>query len=774
MRRPVVACAVLGALFSVVVCAPASALRGYAVTQQQGSEVTLSQISPAGARITVRARTCAGCRARVLSLTTLDNRRGRALVVDPVHCTYTLTTLRALSSQARSEASALSRAAVIPGLGVPAAPPPVRVRAAGRTRVAGADALGLLVLQGKLERRLWLASAVPAPASAGSLSATLGADGARAVARFLAGRRPGMLLRVEVRVRGRWQRELDTTRVVPVGSVPISLKPPRHYSARSAQARARTAEVPGQLNDFGVGPVSAHPEIWAIYWGRLFQGSPGTVAELNSKLARMVRGEDGYINGLAQYGVHAGTFKGYSVLEGDPPASVGGADFFSIETMLFFNLTGEAPRAWGRFSSTDPIIVIFVPESVVEHSGWAGYHFAIGTEQGGFPWNHLLVPWEIVKVPDRPTVDFGTAMVSASHEFVEAATDPFVFLSWTDSQHIPVWANGEASDICSQGNISPWGRSTRLAGTSYATYWSNEAGQCVPESRPSVQILAPAATAAPCGAVSLRAQAIDPVDGALPETRAGQPVYEWSDNGAAGLAQGINPTVHLSPGVHHLTVMVTDSAGLKSTSEAVTVTVAPPRPRVTLDAPGTGSTWGTDQHVQFAGSAVDGCDGPLAGASLSWHEGAVPLGTGGALGHKYGEGEHGSHTVTLTATNRAGLSSDATVSFTVGPPSGNPSPVIYLPAPGTNELSGATWVFEGAASDPKDGTLTGESLRWYDTYTDAAAHVHKEVLIGEGQLFTGSLYDGGFQTPHTITLIATDSLGHSASTSVEVSSGVEG
>ena len=280
-------------------------------------------------------------------------------------------------------------------------------------------------------------------------------------------------------------------------------------------------------------------------------------------------------------------------------------------------------------------------------------------------------------------------MIGASHEFVEAATDPFVFLSWTDSQHIPVWANGEAADICSQGNTSPWGRSTRLAGTSYATYWSNEAGQCVPESRPQVQILNPApATAAPCGAVSLRARAIDPVDGELPETRSGEPVYEWSDNGAAGLAQGINPTVHLAPGVHHVTVMVSDSAGLKSTSAAVTVTVSPPRPQVTLDGPSGGSTWGTDQYVPFAGSAVDGCDGPLPGAALSWHEGTASVGIGGTLGHKYGEGEQGQHTVTLTATNRAGLSSDVSVSFTVGPPSGNPSPVIYLPAPGTNEALG--------------------------------------------------------------------------------------
>jgi hypothetical protein len=751
----------------------AGASPAYRLTQRQGSESIVTQIGAVGARILTTGQLCANCRRTKFSNVTISYRRGRVLLVDPRHRTYAVGSISSLLRQARVEQARTAQPPRIPGLGVLAQPPGATVRTVGRGRIAGLGAVGYQVSEGSLVQRLWFALALPAPPS--RFRALFGgASGlaAAAINRALGHRADALLLRAEVLTTGHWRRVLDTIRAQRARPPALSLVPPRNYKRGQLPGlSAHTSNVPARLNNLGIGPISRRPEIWAVYWGSFFQGSPATVEALNTDLAQMISDSDGYLAGLAQYGVGAGTFGGFQTVHDNPPRTVGGADFFSVEEMLYGMLSGNAPHSWGRFSSTDPIIVIFVPQSEVEQSGWTGYHFEIPTVEGALPWNHPAVPWAIVKVPDTPTVNLDATMEAASHEIVEAATDPFPFFTWVDPAKEPIWQDGEASDICSEGITSPWGPYTRLNGVAYSTYWSNSANACVPESRPSVQILYPGTGShSACGQVMLRATATDPLDGPIPDTDGrGNPLYSWSDNGNGGFAHGMSTNVTLSPGVHTLTVTVgPDSQGLFRTSAPVTVTVTPPTPTVSISSPSPGSVWGTDQAVPFSGSASDVCDGTLSGASLVWREGSAVLGTGGTITHQFST--QGSHTVTLTATSGAGQPAMTSVTFTVGPPSGNPSPSIAQPQNNQAESDPTfDWTFSGQASDPHDGALSGNALQWYDTYTDSSGQVHSMVPLGSGTYFMHQLYWDGFQpTQNVITLVATDSLGHSAPTSVTV------
>ncbi|HEV3095229.1 MAG TPA: hypothetical protein VGY30_12060 [Solirubrobacteraceae bacterium] len=767
-------------------CSTVFAATGYVVTQRQGTEVLVIEMAHAGLGLVERSRTCSKCRAAATSSLTASFETGRALLVDPIDRTYATATLAALSALARREAAQIEGAQRIPELGIVAKPPSVTVRAAGRTRIAGIPAAGLEVDQGPLQRRLWYATSLPiVPSRYAAVLDTFGGGASRSLGRALARVRGRLLLRVEVLAQGHWRRLLDTS-AVRKRSLSFSLRPPSRArrlplagAPLAPRGGARKADVPARLNNLGLGPISRHPQIFAIYWGAFFQESPGFVGVLNEELGQMASGGDGYTGPLGQYGVQAGSFNGFFTL-GNPPSSVGGPDFFSIETMLLTHLGNTSPRSWGRFSGTDPIVMIFVPESVVEESGWSGYHFEVPTEQGSFPWNFPAIPWTIVKVPDKtlapgPTAIFDETMERASHEFVEAATDPYPFTTWVDPAKEPVWELGEAADICSHGNTSPWGELTRIGpplvagatgfGTAYSTYWSNVDKACVPESRPSATIAAPAnGSTWRCPPVPVDLRATDPLEGSL---NASNSTIRWFAD-----TRPITPDafgdLHLSPGTHLLTVEVTDKHKLTTTAGPVTVTVSPaPTPQVAIQSPAPSSAWGTDQSIPFAGGAFDACDGNLTGAALSWSAGGAPLSTGNAFSMPF---PLGAHTVTLTATNSSGVTASVPVTFTVEPPSGNPSPAISLPLNNANVDINSEITFSGSATDPHDGTLSGNSLQWYDTYSDSLGGGQSHVHLGSGNSFTARLPFDALPATHTISLVATDSLGHSATTSVVVQS----
>jgi hypothetical protein len=172
------------------------------------------------------------------------------------------------------------------------------------------------------------------------------------------------------------------------------------------------------------------------------------------------------------------------------------------------------------------------------------------------------------------------------------------------------------------------------------------------------------------------------------------------------------------------------------------VTDGPP-PMVSITSPTEGTHFGLTDAIAFRGEATDVEDGSLTEGFLIW-----PSNLEGQLG--VGESfdctlPSGAHTITLTATDSAAVSSTTTVSITVGDITNRlPDVTIESPENSGTFLTSVDIAFSAIADDPEDGALTGHSLVW-------VSDVDGE--IGTGEAFTATLTEGH----HRITLTATDS-----------------
>jgi hypothetical protein len=121
----------------------------------------------------------------------------------------------------------------------------------------------------------------------------------------------------------------------------------------------------------------------------------------------------------------------------------------------------------------------------------------------------------------------------------------------------------------------------------------------------------------------------------------------------------------------------------------------------------------------------------------------------------------GEHTITLTATDRAGLSSAVTKRINVRTrPAGNAPPSVTITSPvnyyamGDNE----SCVFVAQASDLEDGRLSGRSLSWKDRYYYRGAEVVRNLGTA-ASINVSNLPAPVADTRHVITVTATDSGG---------------
>ncbi len=109
-------------------------------------------------------------------------------------------------------------------------------------------------------------------------------------------------------------------------------------------------------------------------------------------------------------------------------------------------------------------------------------------------------------------------------------------------------------------------------------------------------------------------------------------------------------------------------------AETAPVVLATRAPSVRILAPGPGARVHLGQSVNFEGEARDLQDGRLAGARLAWTTGARALGTGPRI--TVADLPAGTSTVTLTGTNAAGLTTQATVSLSVDADLSTPGPTL--------------------------------------------------------------------------------------------------
>ncbi|MFO8112116.1 MAG: DUF1566 domain-containing protein [Desulfosalsimonadaceae bacterium] len=216
-------------------------------------------------------------------------------------------------------------------------------------------------------------------------------------------------------------------------------------------------------------------------------------------------------------------------------------------------------------------------------------------------------------------------------------------------------------------------------------------------------------------------------------------------------------TSDLSPGIHVITLTATDgdsNTGEDSISITISEAVNAP-PVVTITGPPDESVHSLESAVNFAGSATDAEDGDLTGEALVWTS---------DIDNEFGSGNFltffglstGTHVITLTATDSDSNTGEDSISITISEPT-QESPVVTImrPIDGSRHTNNGNIYFEGAASDPQDGELTGETLVWTSD---------RDGAIGSGEIFVSMLSAG----VHEITLTATDSDGLEGEAAVSI------
>ena len=121
-------------------------------------------------------------------------------------------------------------------------------------------------------------------------------------------------------------------------------------------------------------------------------------------------------------------------------------------------------------------------------------------------------------------------------------------------------------------------------------------------------------------------------------------------------------------------------------------------PSASITAPNAGAIFDLGEPVAFTGSGTDPEDGVLSGDALAWSSSVDgQIGTGNAFGRS--DLTAGDHTITLTASDAAGLTGQATVTITIseGPlPDLRPGVISVLPSP---PRATATVTFEASISN---------------------------------------------------------------------------
>ena len=177
----------------------------------------------------------------------------------------------------------------------------------------------------------------------------------------------------------------------------------------------------------------------------------------------------------------------------------------------------------------------------------------------------------------------------------------------------------------------------------------------------------------------------------------------WTSSldGAFGTGGAFSRT--LSVGLHTITATVTDSAGLSGSDQiTTTVNAVNTPPTVTITAPADSASFDEGEVITFTGSASDTEDGDLT-ASLSWTsslDGAI--GTGGTFSTTLSVG---THAITATVTDSAGLSGSDQITLSVNAVNTPPTATISAPTDGASFDEGETITFTGTATDAQDGDL---------------------------------------------------------------------
>lgn len=575
--------------------------------------------------------------------------------------------------------------------------------------------------------RLWYAEDLPSPApdTLTALGSLIPAD---AAAKGLSAELARLtLVRAQFKSGSDWKTVFDTQSIARVTARSSDLAPPAGFAPVAPRSKA-TANPPGGMSVpafaiRGPGPVMSHPELDAVFWGPTLTASAnlGEREQLLTALNDIIK--PAYTQALGQYDIHGMKLNGVFNRPGAPLRDVGNADFVAISAMVYdVGFMSGGPTIWWEVGGHDPLYVLLVDDSEVETGSWGGYHFVAPSLTYAllpFPANlfaHDAIPWSISRVAHLaatlpveaalfraqckgnggvgapantcgPLAEIDESTTDIAHEVVEAASDPYVFLGWSDPTHQPFYRESELSDIC-ESKQAPWAETTVVGTSMVATYWSNADHACVPESRPSLKLFEPTSGEvefAAGGQFVGQAFASDPVDGdisakirwmidgsALKDTN-GNPVFGHIVNGA------------VTPGAHTATVSVTDSRSL-SQSVSVSFSAQAHPAQISIVSPPNGATYGSGRPVVLRGAALHLQSGDIPDSSLRWFDGATPLGSGPLVASSLtGVGDH---QVSLKVVNPSGVV-EGPITVTVHVVVASKIPfAIMITAPATNSFVG--------------------------------------------------------------------------------------
>jgi hypothetical protein len=243
------------------------------------------------------------------------------------------------------------------------------------------------------------------------------------------------------------------------------------------------------------GRVVEHPSyfnvFWADDWNSINQSDFNTGA-INNFVTQL--GASNYFNGAAQYGVGGASLAGSHVASAC--GSPGSSESF-LDILGWITCEVQLPGTGVPYPDDNSIYNIWLPqgtavsEAGANCSGFGAYHFMSAALTVKIV---IIVPVPVIQqyaftvLPTQcANSSFDSLTELASHEMIEAATDPNFGIGWIDlstfnfSAPSQIAKSGEAADICEQGaGASPMPSVRMNNGMMVDPYWSNSANACFP------------------------------------------------------------------------------------------------------------------------------------------------------------------------------------------------------------------------------------------------------------------------------------------------------
>jgi uncharacterized repeat protein (TIGR01451 family) len=244
------------------------------------------------------------------------------------------------------------------------------------------------------------------------------------------------------------------------------------------------------------GRVIEHPTISNVYWDDNWDDHHSgafTTESIDNMTKALV--SSNYFDFAGQYGVGSASFNDSDTTGGiNPCPDTPGSTTNFIDILAFIECETSLLPTGVPSPGDDDLYVVYLPRgTTIDNFGinkscdsFGAYHFmgTVTTLTGGQDFAFAVIPIDCAK----GSADKLSALVS--HEVIEAATDPNVVLGWIDNSKFdltdlkPLFTEGEAADICEDGN-PPVGdvptQPVRLDnGLMVSTYWSNADNACVP------------------------------------------------------------------------------------------------------------------------------------------------------------------------------------------------------------------------------------------------------------------------------------------------------